>query len=293
MKQQFLSDKTANFQVYIYSDNRKIIPASALITVYQPNSTTALFTSQAMSVGADGLLTYPLTVLHNDIADYNYRAVIEYVYNAATYYETCFYDVVRTRLAKVITDDDLINELPQLRKSAWVVHGTASSGSTTTIVDLNLKIYPDDFFTGGMATSLTRDEIREITDFVSSTGTITTAAFSGAIAVDKYMLSRAFSKEIQRAFEKLESMLTQAGRRPNSVLDSYDLREVHILLAVAEACKGLASEQDNLWWGLWQPDDKRAYAVFKDLNLKYDDSDDGVLSGGEEQRRIRRVTVRG
>ena len=293
MKQQFIVDATGTFKQYIYADNRKIIPTTATLNVYKPGTSDKLIDAVAMTIAGDGLLSYALTTAHNDIADDNYKAVITYTYNSISYTATVFYNVVNSILRPVITDDDIINELPQLRDNGLKIHGVATSGSTTTIVDINLKRYPDDYFTGGLGYSVTRDETREITDFVSSTGTVTTTSFTGAIATDKYILTRSFTREIQRAFEKLESMLTQAGRRPNSVLDSYDLREVHILLAVAEACKGLASEQDNLWWGLWQHYDKRAYAVFKDLNLKYDDSDDGVLSGGEGQRRIRRVAVRG
>ena len=295
MRQQFLADTAETFQTYVYANNRKIVPTSATLTVYKPGSSTALISAAAMTVGSDGLLSYALTATHNDVADENYKAVISYVYNAVTYTITLFYDVVNSKLVKVITDEDLVNELPQLKDNGWRVHGTADSGSTTTLVDAELKRYEDDYFTGGLAHSLTKDETREITDFVSSTGTITTAAFTGAIATDKYILTRSFTKEIQRAFEKIDELLYRSGKRAHLILDPYDLREVHICYAVAEVCKGLtlAGGEDTFWWQMWKDYESKAYAIFKSLNFKYDTSQDGYITGVEESKRMTRTIGRG
>lgn len=293
MKQQFIVDATGTFKQYIYADNRKIIPTTATLNVYKPGTSDKLIDAVAMTIAGDGLLSYALTTAHNDIADDNYKAVITYTYNSISYTATVFYNVVNSILRPVITDDDIINELPQLRDNGLKIHGVATSGSTTTIVDINLKRYPDDYFTGGLGYSVTRDETREITDFVSSTGTVTTTSFTGAIATDKYILTRSFTREIQRAFEKLESMLEQAGRRSHLVLDSYDLRETHIMMSAAEICKGMISTGgDGMWPYFYEAYDKRGYAIFKNLNLKYDDSIDGYISGAEESRRIRRTIGR-
>mgnify|MGYP001599701546 FL=1 len=294
MRQQFLVDIVDTFKAYVYENNRKIVPTSATITVYKPGVTEKLIDAAAMTVAADGLLSYALTITHNDVADENYKAVIAYVVSGTTYYTTFFYDVVNAKLGIIITDDDLFNELPQLKDKGLCVHGAVDSGTTTTLIDDELKRYEDDYFTGGLATNLTNNETREITDFVSSTGTVTTAAFATANAAgNKYMLQRSFAKEIQRAFEKLEDMLKQVGRRAHLVLDSYDLREVHILTSVAEACKGMVTtEGGSMWSYFYELYDKRAYAVFKSLNLKYDDSEDGVIAGAEESRRLTRTLGR-
>lgn len=292
MRQQFLVDIADTFKTYIYEDNRKAVPSSATFTVYKPGTDTKLIDSQAMTVGSDGLLSYALTATHNDVADENYKAVIAYVLSSTTYYATLFYDVVNVKLVSVVTDEDIINELPQLKDYGWRVHGTADSGSTTTIVDAELKRYEDDYFTGGLAHSLTKDEVREITDFVSSTGTITTTAFNSAISADKYLLTRSFTKEIQRAFEKIEDMLSRGGKRAHLILDPYDLREVHIIQAVAEVCKGLAAASDDFWTGMWKEYDPRAYAIFKSLNFKYDVSEDGYITGAEENKRMTRTIGR-
>ncbi|HLE09139.1 MAG TPA: hypothetical protein VI914_05890 [Thermodesulfobacteriota bacterium] len=286
MKQQFLEDTADTFKTYIYENNRRIVPSSATLTVYKPGGDSILVDAQSMTVGAGGLLSYSLTTAHNDAANENYKAVISYIYNSATWYLTFFYDVVKSKLSRVITDDDIINELPQLKDKGWRVHGTADSGSTTTIVDAELKRYEDDYFTGGLAYSINKGETKEITDFVSSTGTVTTTAFSSAIAADKYILTRPFSREIQRAFEKIEELLNSAGKRPFLILDPYDLREVNIYYSVAEVCKGLATEGDSLWWNLWKDYENKAYAIFKGINFKYDQSNDGYIAGSEESKRM-------
>lgn len=294
MRQQFLVDTAETFKIYVYENNRKVVPASATLTVYKPGSTDKLIDAAVMTVGGDGLLSYSLTATHNDIAGENYKAVISYVYNSMAYTITLFYDVVNSKLVKVITDEDLVNELPQLKDNGWRVHGTADSGSTTTLVDAELKRYEDDYFTGGLAYSITRDETREITDFVGSTGTITTAAFTGAIAADKYILTRSFTKEIQRAFEKIDELLYRSGKRAHLILDPYDLREVHICYAVAEVCKGLTiTGEATFWWQMWKDYESKAYAIFKSLKFKYDESNDGYIAGEEKNKYLTRTIGRG
>lgn len=289
MKQHFKIGTTGTFSTYVYADNRKIVPTSGEITVYKPGSTEKLIDAQAMTVAADGLLSYALTTVHNADVGFNFKAEVSYVYNAVTYYATLFYDVVRSGLVSVLVDDDIVTELPQLRKLGWRVHGTADSGSATTIVDANLTIYEDDVFTGGLATSLAKEETREITDFVQSTGTVTTAAFSGAVATgEKYILQRSFSKETKRAFEKVRARLVRAGKNPDKVLDPYDLREPHVFMAVAEICKAQMSDtgEGGMWWDLWKDYERQADEAFNGLNLKYDESNDGYMSNGELGRRL-------
>ncbi|MBI5492002.1 MAG: hypothetical protein HY893_03620 [Deltaproteobacteria bacterium] len=283
MKQQFIKDTVDTFQTYIYENNRKIAAGPATLTVYRPGGDSKLIDAAPMTAGSDGLLSYSLTQEENSAAAVNYRAVVSYSYNGKTCYATLFYDVVNSRLSKVITDEDIFGELPQLKDSGWSVRGEAEGGSETTLVDSELKRYEDDYFTGGLLYSMDRDEAREVADFSSSTGTITSESFSSAIIPgERYILTRSFSKEIQRAFEKIEERLMRLGRRPELVLDPYDLREVHICFSVAEACKGLARESGGFWWEMWKEYEKKAEEAFKDMNFKYDSSEDGSVSGGEE-----------
>ena len=295
MKQQFIVEAESTFQTYIYEDNLKIIPTSATITVFNPGGDTEIVSAQAMTVASDGLLSYTLTADNNETADINYRVKVFYVFESVTFPVSLFYDVVNSILHIVITDDDVGNELPQLRDNGWRTHGTADSGSATTIVDDDLVRYADDYFTGGLAHSLTLDETRKITDFASSTGTVTTEAFGTAISTDKYILTRSFTNEIQRAFDKLVDMLNKEDKRADLILDSDDLKQVHIIMSAEEVCRGLTASgtEGTFWWDMWKQYEKKGREMFKSLNFKYDSSDDGFISESEETTRLPKRLGRG
>lgn len=281
MKQQFLAGTVDTFRTYIYESNLKVVPESAYIKIFMPGG-ALLAARTAMAIGADGLLSYELTEADNSAPGLDYKAEVEYSVSSRTHYAVIFYDVVRSRLSKVITDDDIFAELPQLRDRGWSVSGTAEGGSWTTIVDSRLKKYGDGYFTGGIVSCPAKGEAREIRDFDAATGTLTVEAFSSGVASgEKYVVIRSFSREIHRAFEKLEDQLKRLGKRPHLVLDSHDLRESHIFLSVAEACKGLASENKGIWWELWKEYEGKAADAYSGLRLKYDYSGDGSITGAE------------
>lgn len=283
MKQQFIINTSDTFKTYIYENNRKAVASSASITLFKPASGTRIADGAPMSIGEDGLLSYSLSQADNSMPATDYKAVITYVHNSKTCYAMLFYDVVNSKLTKVITDEDIIAELPQLREKGWSVRGEAESGSATSIIDSELGRYEADYFTGGLAYSVDKDETREVTGFTQSGGTVTTVAFSSAISAgEKYILTRSFSKEIQRAFEKIEERIIRLGRRPELILDPYDLREAHIFQSVAEVCKGLVTDNENFWWEIWKDYEKKAEETFRAINFKYDSSNDGYIACGEK-----------
>lgn len=286
MKQQFIVNTADRFLTYIYESNRKVVPASAFITVCAPGGGLVIERA-AMGIAEDGLLSHDLDQSDNSIAGLNYRALVEYSYGSRAHCVTVFYDVVRSRLTKVIIDDDIIAELPQLKDGGWSVRGVAEGGSAGTIVDSGLKRYGDGYFTGGLAYCPGKEEAREISGFTASTGTVTVEQFTTQVSAgEMYILTRSFAREIQRAFEKIEERLLRLGKRPHLVLDPYDLREAHILHSVAEACKGLASESKGLWWEFWKEYEKKADEALSGITLKYDLSGDGLLSGEEASSKL-------
>ncbi|MFQ5353428.1 MAG: hypothetical protein ACE5DW_00710 [Thermodesulfobacteriota bacterium] len=286
MKQQFKVHAAEAFRTYVFENNRRAVPSTALLTIYRPGSAVKLVDAASMTVSVDGLLSYSLSAAENSEAGSNYKAEITYQLGTETFYATLFYDVVKSKLLKVITDEDIINELPQLKDNGWRISGTAKGGSTSTITDSELSRYPDEYFTGGFATSLDKAETREITSFDSATGTVTAKAFSSAVVSgEKYFLRRSFGREIQRAFEKMEEKIIRLGKRPELILDSVDLREVHIYLSVAEVCKGFVTEKETFWWDIWKDYESRAEKTFEGLRFKYDASGDGYIAGSEADTR--------
>jgi len=294
MKQQFKVNTVDTFRTYVFENNRRAVPTTALLTVYRPGSQDKLVDGAPMAVSAEGLLSYALSATENSETGSNYKAEITYQLGAETFYVTLFYDVVKSRLVKVITDEDVINELPQLKDNGWRVNGTANGGSSTLITDTELTRYSDEYFTGGLATSLDKVETREITAFVSLTGTVTTRAFSSPIVTgERYFLRRSFGREIQRAFEKMEEKIIRLGKRPELILDPADLREVHIYYSVAEVCKGFVTERETFWWDIWKDYERRGEKTFESLRFKYDASGDGFIAGSEADRTLNIVrTVR-
>jgi len=282
MKQEFLADETSTFKHYIYQNNAKAVPSAATMDVYKPGNTTKYIDGVTMDIAADGLLSYGLSADNNDVADENYKVVISYTLGGVVYKENVYYDVVLSILSMVIIDDDLLRELPQLQGQGRSHSGTSTAGSTTTMTDLELQKYPDDFWNGGTAYSATQDEEREITNFVSSTGVVTFDAFPADAATDEYILRRSYLREIERAFDKIKSRIIAMGKRPFLVLDPNDLYEVHVMLAVAEVCKGLATDRDSFHKELQLEYEEKYAELWKDLNFKYDFSEDSYLSGAEE-----------
>ncbi len=283
MKQQILVSSTESFETYIYEDGAIIIPASATVTIYKPTDNNTILEDEAMTVGSDGLMSVSLTATQNGELGENYKAVITYIYNGSADKAVRFYDVVNARLVSVVTDSDVTGELPQLKGSGWKVMGTSESGSTTTIVDSELVNYPDDYFKGGSAYSIDKDELREVTGFDSATGTVLTSSFSSVISVDKYILTRSFKVEIGRAFEKIEENLSNLGRRPSLVLDPYDLKEVHIYMSVSGICRGLSTDDSGFWWKMWKEYEEKGSKLFELMNFKYDVTDDGFIGEDEEE----------
>ncbi len=288
MKQQFRKNTAETFRTYVFENNRRVIPSTASITIYKPASSEKLVDAAVMTISSEGLLSYGLSAADNSQLGSSYKAEITYQLNAETFYATLFYDVVLSKLLKVITDEDIINELPQLKDNGWSVNGTASGGSASTILDVELTRYVDEYFTGGLAVSLDKGESREIISFVSATGSVSTAPFSAPIINgERYSLRRSFVREIQRAFEKIEEKLIRGGKRPELVLDPVDIREIHIYYSVAEVCKGFVTDRETFWWDIWKDYERRAEDAFASLSVKYDASGDGYISGAEADTRTR------
>lgn len=283
MKQQILINSSESFSTYLHEDGAVIVPTSAIVTIYKPGDSTVLIEAGVMDIDVDGLASMTMTESDNEVLGENYKAVITYIYDGSTDKAVRFYDVVNARFVSVVTDSDVTGELPQLKGSGWKVMGSSQSGSATTITDSELTNYGDDYFNGGSAYSIDKDEIREVIGFASSTGTVTVKSFSAPISTDKYILTRSYKDEIGRAFEKIEEKLVAMGRRPSLVLDPYDLKEVHIYMSVCEVCKGLSTDDSGFWWKMWKEYEVKGRELFELMKFKYDSTDDGYIEDYEEE----------
>ncbi len=146
--------------------------------------------------------------------------------------------------------------------------GTATGGSTTTLVDSSLSL-PDDYLNGGFIIYLSGNNANKsalITDYTSSTGTITFGTQTGACAAaDLYI---ACHKNFNRTIlvNAVNLALQAVGRYPaiNTALTpttgtvSYALPSgVFNVKRVQNGESG--SEQENYWW-----EEHNGYIYFRD-----------------------------
>lgn len=124
-----------------------------------------------------------------------------------------------------------------------VIEGTATGGSTTTLVDSALGALPNDHFNNGrlwIKSGTHAGEIYTVTDFTTSTGTVTFAAVTGAIAAGvRYSIARnsypwdQIVSAIQRALDStwvtgIDSTLEGDGETLEFTLPTgvYDVKRV-------------------------------------------------------------------
>jgi len=242
---------------------------------------------QAMTVTGGGGLSYTMPAANTGQLLENAAGTIDYVFNSVSYQFGFLFDIVRSRLEMVITDEDLFDEFPGLREAGYRQIGTASAaGTVATLVDTAQLIQADDFWTGGTVEFPASGERRTVTDFDSATATL---SFAPAVAAatasgSKYIVSRSFRKERVRAFQDIIERLRNAGRRAALIVDSHQLRTVHILLTLSKIFRGFVNSET---YRQLSGDYAEMYdRLFQELRLDYDANEDAAINGSEGFQQI-------
>jgi hypothetical protein len=287
MKQQFLEDKVGTIRLTIYQDNRPVVPSSVQITITQPGGGVLQSIVDVTDIDSTtGEMTYSLTATHTATADLNYKAAWAYVVSGVTYYENQLFDVVKSILSIPIIDDDLYSELNSLRKANKQDKGTATGGTTSTVVDTKRK-EDDDFWKGGIVEIIAGTglgQVRDITAFVQSTGTITvTPEFTTTPdTTSVYRIVKSFSVQIKQSFEKLEDMLYAKGKRQDLILESSQIKFPLIYLTLHFICLDLMDEAEDRWKILADTYWLKFQESYSGLRLEYDEDESGNIEGGDE-----------
>lgn len=295
MKQEFLKAKTGTIRISTYINNVQQVPSSGTIVLKDPSGTT-IQASTAVTVAGSGEMTYNLTTTHTATLGLNYVAEWTYILAGVTYYETQLFDVVLSRLSIPIIDDDLYNELESLRKSAIQEQGTATSATTSTLVDTaNLK-QSDDYWNGGKVEILAGtgvNQVRDISDFTQSTSTLIVSPnwVTTPDSTSVYRVIKSFSKVIEQSFVKLCTMIYNKGQRDELILESSQLKIPMIYLTIHFIALDLMSEENDKWsriadkyWDLFQ-------VSFDTLRLEYDKDESGTITGEEEQVSLSTINI--
>lgn len=292
MKQEFLKGKTDTIRLTVYQDNRPIIPTSATITLYNPSGSTLQSSVSVTNINSTtGEMTYALTTTHTATLGTNYKAEWVYVVAGTTYYEEQLFDIVLSRLSIPITDDDLYSELDSIREANIQKTGTATSATSSTLVDTAKRKEADDFWTGGVVEILNgtgEGQFRDITDFVQSTSTISVSP-NWATTPDTtstYKIIRGFTKKINQSFEKIAHMLYNKGRRQALIIESSQIKYAMIFLTIHYICLDLMKEDGDKWSLLADRYEAKFDKEFSHMKLDYDVDESGTITGDEEQRDV-------
>jgi len=291
---ELLVDNAFTFQVDAYEDDLPVTVTSATVTVEQPGGTDIVTSANAtVAAGDDGSttnrVTYQLSAGNIDTLDTNYKAIFSVTISGAVYQHIILYDVVRTHLQNTVTESDLLQMSPALmfERSLFIEEGTADSGSSTTLVDAQLQEYPDDFFNGGEVSVLSgtnEGEVREVTDFARSTGTVTVGvAFPSAVdTTSVYRLRASWQSLLDRAFDQVKWRVRSLDRRPALILDAGELHLPILYKALQfahEAVSSLKGEgTDGSNWEKAQEYMGKADDAFRSTDFRYDPGEDIVVT---------------
>ena len=288
MKQQFLKNVGGTIRLTTYDKNRSQVPSSALITIYENDGATIIQAQTAATIEpTTGEMTFVIPGATCKTVDLNYKAVWQYVVSGVTYYETQLFDIVLNILSIPITDDDLFNELPSLKKTNFQASGTATAGSSTSLTDAKARKEPDDNWKGGIIEIITGTGVgqqRDVTGSVQSAGTISVDPAWDVTpdTTSVYRVVKSFSTTIQQCFEKVEQMLYDRGKRDCLIMESSQIRVVLIYMVIYQIAIDLREEKDDRWGLLADDYQKRYEGAFNALTLDYDDDSSGGVQGGVE-----------
>ena len=295
MKQQFIQGKVSTIRLSVYSNNRPVIPTAATVALYK--GSTVLQADTAATVDATtGEMTYSLTATHTADRGLNYKAVWSYTVSGVVYYETQLFDVVRSVLSIPLTDDDLFAELESLRKTNIQQTGTATSATTSTLLDTGKLKNADDFWKGGIIEILAgtgSGQRRVITGFTQSTSTVSvTPNFATTPdSTSTYRIVRSYTDKINQSFEELEQMLYNKGNRQDLILESSQVKVVLLFLTLEKICRDLSDEADDKWDRLAAVYMEKFDKSFNALKLDYDADDSGTIDDEETASSINSLRI--
>ena len=292
---EILVDEDHTFTVDAYEDDLPCaLDASACqVRVQKPGGADLVAKTDPTSVteGDDGStknrLTYALTDTDEKFEDYILTWYAVRNGETEEHEHRVLFDICATKLSNVVREEDLFIKAPGLeRNRVTLINGKADSGTTTTLVDAQLKQQPDDWWTGGtiaIVSGTNEGGRRDVSDFAMATGTVTVGtAFPAAIDnTDYYRLRRSWRPVIEAAFEDVKQRVRNEGNRAALIIDSGELYLPVLYHAIQLAYEALSSFHGELVdegndWQRAQEYEAKYDAAFKSIPFHYDVTEDGV-----------------
>jgi hypothetical protein len=278
MKQQLVVDSAADqLELEVWDHTVQVVPTSALISLIIDGVTEVSLATATIT--AAGTCTYvPGATVLDDLEE-NCVAAWKLIIAGETKYFRQMFDVVLRPLHPSVTDEDLISECAQLQDARYIESGLCDGGTSTTIVSILLEEYQDNHFQGGTAEIVegsSKGSKSRISGNVRATGTISLSK-SLASAVDtssRFVARRTFQREIDRAWEDVQAMIETKGYRPALVMNSEDLRPVHLYWTLVKISRNLAKSPEDLWWQRSNTFSDEYLARLGMLKFMYDSNED-------------------
>ena len=299
MKQEILKDIAGVISFTPYINNQPAIATSATLTIKRPGGETLVASTSASVNSTTGLISYSISAGNTATLGENYKADWVYIVSGSNYYQTTLFDIVRCKLSIPIIDQDLLDEQVDILTKNENFSGAVDSATSTTIVDADLKNYADDYWNGGTITAVNpaaggATQVRNITDFVSSSGTVTVGVAWGTTpdSTYKFTVRRGFQKKIRRAFEEVCYEIHSRGNRPALILESSELFIPMVKKSLALICKDYMKEPGDKWDILSQKYEAEYQNYMSKLVLQYDTDESGYISGSEKDKNMGNVRLR-
>ena len=296
MKQEFLKAKADTIRLTVYQDNRPLIPTSGTIKIFSPTG-GELQAETAVTVNAStGEMTFALTAEHTADNKPNHKAEWSYVVSGTTFFEIQLFDVVKSILSIPIVDEDIFKELSSLREQNTIEQGTATSGTSSTLVDTANRKEANDFWKGGVVEIIDgtgKGQTRKITAFVQSSSTISVTPnfVTNPDTTSIYKVIRSFTEKIEQAFDELNTDIYNMGNRSALILESSQIKHPLLFLTIQKICLDLSVEIEDKWDRLATEFGTKYNDKFKNMKVEYDEDESGSIIGTEEQRKINEVRL--
>jgi hypothetical protein len=299
MKQELLKGVNGVLSMIPYVNNRPAVASAVTVEVLDNGGAVIVAAGTAGSINSTtGELTYTLLAANTGTVDENYQIKWTYTISGTVYYQSSLFDIVLNKLSIPVVDSDLINEQTDLMDGAEQFSGTVDSAASTTIVDGDLKNFADDYWNGGKVSvinpSTGAKQIRDITDFAQSTGTVTVGVTWATTPDNTYTfeVKRGFALKIEAAFEEMLLDVRSKGFRPALIIESGELKVPLIKKALSMICRDFSSGPDDKWAKLAIDYATQYEDLFAKVKFQYDANESGHISEGEKDQDMGHVRLR-
>lgn len=284
MNIEIKDDATYIFSFTKYVNDTETNISTATISTKTPGGTEILASTNMGLSGATATYSLDTSLDDNYEVDRNFQAIL--VIDGVTYIR--LFDIVKYPFVNEVTVVDLQKEnRSALELAGFKKEGEAESGTTTTAIDS--RFIGADTYAGGEIEiyPIDNSELPEkftITAFNDATGQFTFSPARGtAVSTNQFQVRRAFTEEIARAGDIVQSDLLKKDQRAYLILDNSQINNMIVykffeLLFAKRRTSNNEDDRDNVQYNYYRD----LYASeYNGLPLAYDLNNNGYIDDDE------------